>query len=254
MDLEMRPANDATTEPDLPRWGLREVGYGVGIAILALTVIEVISVAFALQMKVNSIPFYLVDLIGSLAFEVALFAIAVTLATAADRGGILALGWRPRRPSAWLGWTAIALGVAYLALFLYIALTHISGLQWAQPQQNVPSDLFKQPITAIPAIILTVVFAPICEESFFRGFVFNGLRRRVGTEQAAVFSGLLFAVAHFQPSLIIPFTVIGVGFAYAYRKTGTLYANIAAHVAFNTVSVVATYAGGSIWLGHLWRL
>ena len=254
MHLTLRPANlEAKNEPDLPPWGWRQVLIGIGIAIVALVAIETIALPIATHWKTNSAPFLLVDEIGSLAFELALFGIAAAYTVGAYHGGWGLLGWRPRRPGAWLPWTGIALAVAYVALFAYIAVTQIPGLHWAQPQQNVPSDLFKHAQTIVPAILLTVVFAPICEESFFRGFIFNGLRRSLGTSNAAVASGLLFALAHFTPTLFVPFTVIGVGFAYAYRRTGTLYANVAAHATFNLISVLLTLSGGAFWLGHVVR-
>lgn len=251
MHLTLRPTRyDAGREPDLPPWSWRQALLGIGVAVVALIAIETAALPIATRWQTNSAPFLLVDEIGSLVFELALFGIAAALTVGAYTGGWGLLGWRPRRPGAWLPWTGIALAVAYVALFAYMAVTQIPGLRWAQPQQNVPSDLFKHAITIAPALLLTLVFAPICEESFFRGFVFNGLRGTIGTSNAAVASGLLFALAHFTPTLFVPFTVIGVGFAYAYRRSGTLYANVAAHAIFNLVSVLLTLSGGTLWLGR----
>src|SRR5579875_1402937 len=235
-------------ESDLPPWGARQIAIGTGIAIVFLMLILSISTPIAARMQAESAPFLLTGLVASLCFELVLLIVAVVYTAGAYAGGIALLGWRPRQPGAWLGWTLTALGVAYVALFAYIALTQIPALHWARPQQNVPSDLFHNRVTLVPAIVLTVVVAPVCEESFFRGFVFNGLRRQLGTPLAATVSGVLFALAHFSPSLIVPFTIIGVGFAYAYRHTGTLLANVTAHAAFNLISVLATLAGASIWL------
>lgn len=259
MDLEQRTSphpGDHDGEPDLPTWGYREVLIGIGVAVVALVLILTVSTPIVgAQGDSNSAGALLVGVLASLAFELALFGIAAAFTAGAYPGGLELLGWRPRRPGSWLQWTGLALVIAYVALYVYVAITSLPGLHSFAPQQNVPTDLFKHRQTEVLAILLTVVFAPVCEESFFRGFMFNGLRRRVGTPQAATFSGLLFALAHFQPSLIIPFTIIGVGFAYAYRRTGTLWANVLAHAAFNGLSVVATIGGfgGSIWLGHLLR-
>jgi len=37
-----------------------------------------------------------------------------------------------------------------------------------------------------------------------------------------------------------PFTTIGVIFAFIYRRTGTLWTNVSAHMVFNLLSVVVT--------------
>jgi hypothetical protein len=107
----------------------------------------------------------------------------------------------------------------------------------------VPSGIFDHAVTVPLAVILTVVAAPVVEETFFRGFLFNGLRRTLGFSGAASLSGLLFALAHAQGTLIIPFTVIGMIFAWTYRRAGTLWANIGAHCLFNLVSVLLAFAG-----------
>jgi membrane protease YdiL (CAAX protease family) len=245
MDLHLRYH---AAESDLPPWGARQIAIATGIAIVFLMLILSITTPIAARMKADTTPFLLTGLMGSLCFELVLLLVAVVYTAGAYTGGIALLGWRPRRPGAWLGWALAALGIAYLALFAYIAVTQVPALHWARPQQNVPDDLFHNRVTLVPAIVLTVVVAPICEESFFRGFVFNGLRRQLGTPLAATISGVLFALAHFSPSLIVPFTIIGVGFAYAYRYTGTLLANVTAHAVFNLISVLATLAGAGIWL------
>lgn len=260
MDLEQRTPAPGPSDSEhgaglgLPPWGYREVLTGIAVAIVAMVLIITASVPIVnAQGDPNSVGALLAGTLASLLFELVMFGVAAAFTAGAYRGGLALLGWRPRRPGSWLGWTALALVIAYAALFIYSAITNLPGLHQFQPQQNVPTDLFRHRQTEALAVLLTVVVAPVCEESFFRGFMFNGLRRKLGTPQAATYSGLLFALAHFTPTLIIPFTIVGIGFAYAYRRTGTLWTNVVAHAAFNGISVLLTLggAGGVIWLGRL---
>jgi membrane protease YdiL (CAAX protease family) len=187
---------------------------------------------------VQTVGDLIAGLIATLLFEALLFAIAVGLTTGRFGGGLRILGWRPRRPGAWAGWTLFAIVASYVALGVYAGVTSALGLKGLQPQGNVPNGIFDHRATVMLAIVLTVVAAPVVEETLFRGFLFNGLRRDLGFYTAATLSGCLFAIAHSSPSLIIPFTVIGMIFAFAYRRTGTLWTNVSAHVLFNLVSVL----------------
>ncbi|MEE9285847.1 MAG: type II CAAX endopeptidase family protein, partial [Dehalococcoidia bacterium] len=117
-----------------------------------------------------------------------------------------ALGFRRLR----LGdarWAVPAGVLASLAIaVLYAAV--INGLGWGD---NVRSDSFLDESRAVQvaASLLAVVVAPLAEETFFRGFVFTGLRRRLGLRGAAVAASGLFALAHIQPISYVPIFMIG---------------------------------------------
>ncbi len=98
--------------------------------------------------------------------------------------------------------------------------------------------------------IAVVLVAPFAEEVFFRGFVFPGLIRPIGTAGAFVVSGLLFAMFHVTNldtiGLLIPFTPIGMLFAWLYYRTGTIWTSITAHLVFNLVSFILLAATATI--------
>lgn len=82
---------------------------------------------------------------------------------------------------------------------------------------------------------VAVVAAPLSEETFFRGLLFGGFARW-GFYPAAAISGLTFSLAHLDPGTLIPFTLIGIWFAWLFRSTGSLWDSIIAHSLFNTTS------------------
>ncbi|MBV8282573.1 MAG: CPBP family intramembrane metalloprotease [Candidatus Eremiobacteraeota bacterium] len=92
-------------------------------------------------------------------------------------------------------------------------------------------------------VVTSAVATPIVEEALFRGLFFAALVQRMPAWLAALISSFVFAVCHFEPHRIIPLTIMGVGFAYIYYRSGTLWAPIAAH-ALNNLLVVSL----TLWL------
>lgn len=91
-------------------------------------------------------------------------------------------------------------------------------------------------------VILTGIGAPIVEEIFYRGLVLRSLERRWGPTPAILVSGLLFGAVHFQLLQLPGLAVFGVVLAWLTIRTGRLGPAIAAHMAFNLVTVVALVA------------
>jgi len=86
------------------------------------------------------------------------------------------------------------------------------------------------------------VVAPICEEFFFRGIIFTGLAQRLPLVWAAIISGVVFAGAHADLWALVPLSAIGVGLAYLYHRTKSLWPNIIAHFTVNTTSLFLIHA------------
>jgi membrane protease YdiL (CAAX protease family) len=149
-----------------------------------------------------------------------------------------ALGLRlPRRGGFWF---PVPLFFAALAVFIsYAAIVAAIG---GDVESNVAEETFDSTVLIVLLGILSLALAPFMEEVFFRGFLFGGLRGRWGVLGAALASGFLFALAHFQDASSLPLIpvigIIGMLFAWAYYYTGSLFAPIAAHFSFNLVSFV----------------
>jgi membrane protease YdiL (CAAX protease family) len=74
--------------------------------------------------------------------------------------------------------------------------------------------------------VLILGIVPFCEELFFRGFLYGGLRRRLPFPVAAVISAVVFGAVHLNE-------------ANVYERTGSLWSTIAIHVTNN--AIVFTY-------------
>lgn len=86
--------------------------------------------------------------------------------------------------------------------------------------------------------LIVGIGAPIAEELFFRGLVLRTMEKRFGTAWAVVGSSVVFGATHFQPLQFPALTAVGAVFALLAVRTGRLGPAIAAHMAFNTATVI----------------
>jgi membrane protease YdiL (CAAX protease family) len=124
----------------------------------------------------------------------------------------------------------------YVIIVVYGVAIDTFGLDFLEPDQQVPDEFYDSDIALAVLGIAIVIGAPVTEEIFFRGFLFGGTRRLTGFVAAALITGFLFSLAHYNLGLIIPFTAIGALLAIAYQRSGSLFVSIGAHFLFNLVS------------------
>lgn len=86
------------------------------------------------------------------------------------------------------------------------------------------------------------VAAPIGEEVFFRGFLYNAFKRKLNVNAAIVLSGLIFALVHFGPLAILVIFPMGMALAYVYEKTQSLWVTICMHATHNGLTFVLAMA------------
>ena len=91
--------------------------------------------------------------------------------------------------------------------------------------------------TTIPLIILIALVAPICEEIFFRGFLYQALKRRFRVGVAMAVSAAVFASIHFAPINFPGLLVGGLLLAVAFDQRRSLVTSMTAHATLNGVVV-----------------
>ena len=109
-------------------------------------------------------------------------------------------------------------------------------------------------ITIEQAILIyalyVLIWAPVGEELFYRGYMYGELEERLGLPAAVGISTFFFGIRHATHfALLSPFPLaaafwwafhafcFGLVMVYAYRKVGSLYAPMLAHFIANLVSV-----------------
>lgn len=158
------------------------------------------------------------------------------------------LTWRllgPRRPHpSHLAIGALVGAVGFLGVNLLLAALLALFGPVDPPEQALLTEVTRGGLATALAVVAAVVMAPIVEELVFRGLLFQSLHRRVGLWPAALLSSAFFTAVHIevtQPLYSGGLFLLGVLFALALVRSGSLLVPIAAHAVFNGISVTLAY-------------
>jgi len=105
---------------------------------------------------------------------------------------------------------------------------------------RIPADR----VAALALVALAVVIAPITEELLFRGWIYTGLRYRLGVWPALILSSAVFAFAHYEDTHVYALAVFPVGLALGglRQRTDSTKASILFHALYNLTAVLLSAA------------
>ena len=90
-------------------------------------------------------------------------------------------------------------------------------------------------------ILIFAIVPAFCEELIFRGVVFNGLKKSLGSLPAIFLSALTFALVHQNiQQFIYPF-IMGIVFAVIADKTGNIFYTMILHLFNNITTITIQY-------------
>lgn len=126
-------------------------------------------------------------------------------------------------------------GLPLLALAL-IPVMILSRFTGTVPAHPIVNEISGNPITLIFILGLACIWAPVIEESFFRGMLFGYFRRRLHWSVAGISTGFLFAVIHPQGWIAVP-VLAAIGFTLSAIREwrGSIIASMTAHALNNGV-------------------
>ncbi len=107
-------------------------------------------------------------------------------------------------------------------------------------------EIFSELDSPIWFFIVGVIVAPLVEEIFFRGFLFQGFRQRYGWIAGLVLSSFIFAAAHLGPVAFIPTFLLGAVMAYVYHRSNSILPGVVLHFLVNGFGLCAAYAATQI--------
>ena len=167
-------------------------------------------------------------------------ALLVVLFFLASRAGLRAgdLGFRRVGASALADAVVVAIGLWLVSILVNAATVRVFGPH--TQSLVVTLGAHTGPVAYVLDLLSSAVVAPLAEESLFRGVIFAGLAQRMPVWGAAAASALLFAGFH-GLGVLVPIFVLGLGLAYVYARTGTLWASITTHGLVNAVSVTVLF-------------
>lgn len=144
------------------------------------------------------------------------------------------------------GFDAVTMGMgcslligAYVFIILHNLLLFALGVD---TQGQAIQDLFSELDTAVWFFFVGAIVAPLVEEIFFRGFLFQGFRQRYGWVAAMLISSAIFAAAHLDPVALIPTFLLGAVLAYVYHRSNSVWPGVILHFLVNAFGLCAAYA------------
>jgi len=222
--------------PAVP-WGWHDLFWAIvlaasGIVVLNLGVVA-LSAMIGSQLRENGIVLALFVI----AQDALVFGAAWLFSVARYRVNWNTLGLRAFAFPMGCGLSAALLMASYAIRFCYVVT--LIGLGINPQMQTVIPRLDTSGIGLLITFVAVAIFAPVVEEVFFRGFLYGGMRGRIGMGGALVGSALFFTALHFTLDQFIPIFILGLFLAWLYEKTGSLYPGICLHIANNALALVA---------------
>ncbi|MDI6817412.1 MAG: type II CAAX endopeptidase family protein [Actinomycetota bacterium] len=222
-------------------WTIVDVAYALLFFILMITMGSLVF----LVGRVIDLPKVVVPIVGTVVGYLLLVA-AIWYFAILKRGATWKiLGFKRFNLVAGAGLVVVWFFLVRIVSYFYVMIAERVGLEETEDIARQIPEVFGAGTTGfIIAVLMVVVLAPIVEELFFRGFLYQALRQRWGANVAIVASGVLFSLAHFSLYLLVPIAVIGFALAYLYERTDSLGPPIILHALNNLISVVVVYYGG----------
>lgn len=142
---------------------------------------------------------------------------------------------KPEKSAGWIfKWIIIGIGISHLTSFIstivFSILQTLTNTELHAGTFTTTNDLF----TRLSLFIPVTIFAPIFEESIFRGCL-QGSSARVGGWSTIIINGIIFGLWHCNyPQL--PFGMIfGIIACYMFQKTKSIFPGMLFHLCFNLI-------------------
>lgn len=186
------------------------------------------------------------DLIISIALYTVLLGGTYYYVSYQHQAPIQSLGLKTENMGGGIIW---GIGIGMLSLVGGISLGYFSRYIFGQPPaRDIEYALYsysKEPINwayVFLVLIAAAILAPIFEEIFFRGFLYAGLRNKMGIQPALLINAAFFAFVHFEAIGFLPRFFVGYLLGLIYEQRRTLTAPIVAHAVYNaSLIMLATY-------------
>lgn len=221
MDLELEQIPEAPEQIEY-RIPWKPIDNWVGILLLA-----VINVSLLLIASSDDLRSY-VENAGLIVLQLS-YLLPLVVIFAYRRINIKVIGFGP------FDWNTLAMGCGLLIGAYMIIIFHnliLAGLGYYTQGQEV-LKLLDELESPGWFILVGVVLAPVVEETFFRGFLFQGFRARYGWVRGGILSAIIFGAAHLDPAAFIPTSILGLVLAYMYHRSNSIWPGVILHFLVN---------------------
>lgn len=229
-------------------------------AVLAATQVAGLIVGLPLELIGAAIPRPVGDLIAVSLQAVVIVGVIRLMVIGAGALSWVDMGIRPDRGEIVRGLATGAVYAGPVILVSAIVANIASQLAGAQPESPLPPT--GTPGGLLLHLLAGAIVAPLAEELLFRGFALTAWRRMLGAREALIRSTIVFVLAHvltvggatFKDAASLAFVAavarlpVALSLGWLYLRTGSLWAPIGLHAAYNAILIILAelYASGSL--------
>jgi len=115
------------------------------------------------------------------------------------------------------------------------------------PFKEKLEEMFRELVRAndlpeLSFVLLVVAVVPaVVEELLFRGLIQKSLEKAVPAIQAALLSGIIFGMYHFNPFAVVPLVGLGCYFGFLRYRSASIVIAMTAHFLNNALAALAVY-------------
>lgn len=182
--------------------------------------------------------FLVVYLIQTLIFAIPLLAMMKIRGIVIRDFGFKRVGWKNILKIAGLGYLAY---ISIMMVVMQITISYNIELPGFGQQESHMDFLGDQKVWAIVVIAIIAIIAPLIEEVFFRGFVFQTMLKAWPKWLAFIASAAVFAGIHLEFQVFMPLFLLGLVLNWMFYKSGSLYPGIFFHIVNNSIAIGLEY-------------
>lgn len=239
------------TAPKKPFWGpWPTVGFGCGLLVVSTVVSMLVMLGFLVVKFTGdssaSITTLLRDLMGNGLY----FALA-TIATAVVCTYLISLIIKIRHTisiTEYLGLRPISIKTILISLAIAAGtVVLIDGISYVLGKPITPEwqlNVLRTSGWPVLLWVALIVFAPVFEETLFRGFLFEGFRQsRIGVIGAVILTAFFWALSHLQYGAygLVTVFILGIVLGVVRFRTGSLWSTFSMHAFVNLVALIQTF-------------
>lgn len=129
-------------------------------------------------------------------------------------------------------------------VFELVAMLQEQGIIGIDPEKMKQAQSLLEGWRGLPLPVLIVVLGilpAVCEEAFFRGFLFSGLRTHLSSSRTVIVTAFAFGLFHVilaggaAPERLLPSTLMGLLLGWVSIRTGSLLPGILLHAVHNSL-------------------
>jgi membrane protease YdiL (CAAX protease family) len=247
---EIGPPPVAPPPPKPGVWeGWPTVGFGAAIFAVYFVAQSIVAVAFAIGNLINVSANDINQAVSALATNGLLISVATVVSAIAGVGFIVLFIKIRNGPAIaeYLGLKSIRvktfLTLIGVVVALMVAAVLLDQFLSTPKDTGFTVDAFNTSRWPVLFGFAVVVFAPLFEELFFRGFIFVGLKAsKIGVVGAIFLTALAWALLHLQYDIggMATIFVLGIVFGIVRWKTNSLWSTLFLHAVWNLMALVAT--------------